>query len=70
MVDMTTRAKPHWFVVVLPGESVDLSELYGPFRNEAQADKMCAAWNTVNATSGNSATVLPIFAAVYLEDAR
>lgn len=51
-----------WYVVMLPGESVDLSEMYGPFRSEAQADEVCARWNADNISS-DEATVMPIYSA-------
>lgn len=59
-----------WYTVMLPGESADLSELYGVFRTKARADRACEAWNAANATDGDRATVLPIFHFSDLKDAR
>lgn len=64
-------ARPiRWWVVMLPGESADLSELFGPFRSEAQADEACERWNFDHATNGDKASVLPIFSATYLKEAN
>lgn len=60
---------PRWFTVMLPGESADLSELYGLFRSEERAEEACAAWNLANATNGDTATVMPIYPATNLKDA-
>jgi hypothetical protein len=59
-----------WYVVMLPGEYADTSELYGPFRSEEQADEACARWNRDNATNGDEATVMPIFPATNLRFAN
>jgi hypothetical protein len=58
-----------WYVVMLPGETADMSELFGPFRIEAQADEACERWNFEHATNGDRATVLPIHPARDLKDA-
>jgi hypothetical protein len=48
-----------WYVVMLPGESAALSELYGPFRSEALA----------TVAGGDQAEVLPIPSAAELREA-
>ncbi len=57
-----------WYVVMLPGETPDLSELFGPFRSEEQAEEACDRWNRDNATNGETASVLPIYPAVDLRN--
>ena len=65
-----TQSAIRWYVVMLPGESVEDSELYGPFREEARADEVCERWNSRHATNGDRASVLPILSAAELIDAR
>lgn len=58
-----------WFVIMLPGESADRSELYGPFRDKALADDVCERWNLAHATNGDKASVMPIMSAGELKGA-
>lgn len=64
-----TATAPRWFVVMLPGESADLSELYGPFRSEVLANEARDRWNATNGAAGDQAEVLPISAASNLKEA-
>jgi hypothetical protein len=65
-------ADDHWFVVMLPhAEYADLSDLFGPYRNETRANEARDAWNAANDTDTDCrAAVLAVFPASNLKDAR
>ena len=65
-----------WYVVMLPGEYAETSELYGPVREEARAVEMADRWNLEHPPQTDSfsdridrAVVLPIFPAEALKEA-
>ncbi len=47
-----------WWVVMLPGEYPETSDLFGPFRTEETAKEVAARWNADH--PDDKATVLPI----------
>lgn len=48
-----------WWIVVLPGEEISLSEMYGPFRSEDAAQAVADKWNR-DASADDQALVMPI----------
>ena len=48
-----------WWIVMLPAEEAELSETYGPFRNESAARQLAAKWNS-KARHDDQAVVLPV----------
>lgn len=51
---MTAR----WFVVMLPGEYPETSDLFGPYRSEQRAEQVRDAWNKTH--PDDRAHVVPI----------
>lgn len=53
-----TSTGPAWWVVMLPGEYAETSDLYGPFRSEVAAQRVADRWNAAH--PAETASVLPI----------
>ncbi len=58
---MTVTA-PSWWIVLLPGEYAETSEVFGPFRSERAAETVADRWNDAHPQPEDRATVLPVCA--------
>lgn len=57
------------WVVMLPGEYAETSELYGCYRSEQKAEAEAKAWNDAN-PRGDRACVMPVWPSRLLRDAK